>query len=81
MSSFQIGPGNEICVDGQPYKADARGIVTVPSEFDEVLTNRHGLTLFIEVEAPATPAEEAPVEVVDPVEVEAPAEAKKAKAK
>ncbi len=79
MSSFQIGPGNEISVDGQTLKADARGVVTVPSEFDEALTNRHGLTLFVEVAAPVEA--EAPVEVVEEVAVEEAEAPKKARAK
>ena len=79
MSSFQIGPGNEISVGGETIKADARGIVTVPSEYDDVLTNCHGLTLFVEVAAPV----EAPAEVVTEAEapIEAPAVVAKGRAK
>ena len=79
MSSFQIGPGNEISVGGETIKADARGIVTVPSEYDDVLTNCHGLTLFVEVAAPV----EAPAEVVTEAEapIKAPAVVAKGRAK
>ena len=77
MSSFQIGPGNEISVGGETIKADARGIVTVPSEYDDVLTNCHGLTLFVEVAAPV----EAPAEAVAEAETPAKAPAVVAKGK
>lgn len=61
MSSFLIGEGVEISVDGVTYKGDSRGVVNLPSEFDEALVNRHGLTLYVETaEAEAPDASDAP---------------------
>ena len=52
MSSFLIAAKSSISCGGVEYKADAAGVVEVPSEFDEQLINCHGLTLYVP-EAPS----------------------------
>ena len=47
MSQFLIAESATISVDGVEYKADASGVVDVPSEFDATLINCHGLTQYI----------------------------------
>lgn len=87
MSCFLIGEGVEISVDGVTYTGDKRGVVEIPSEYDDALVNRHGLTMYVEapVEAVETVSEvveavEPAAEVVEAVEASASKRSRKATA-
>lgn len=66
MSCFLIGEGVEISVGGITYTGDERGVVEIPSEHDEALVNRHGLTMYVEAPAEAVETVAEVAEVVEP---------------